>query len=473
MAADENNLWNENRYFDPDPATRKVARELYDSVKDLPIVSPHGHVDPKLFADNNAFLNPTDLLIAPDHYILRMLYSQGISMDALGVPARNGSAFPSDPREAWQVFGSHYHLFAGTPTGAWMNYVFHEVFSIEEKLNSDSAMKIYDRIQDLLEKDEYRPRSFFERFNIEVLSTTDSAADSLEYHQAIKESGWQGRIIPCFRPDKVMNILSKTWKRQIKALGRASGVDISSYPHFITALEKRRAFFKSLGAVATDQAMLTPFTHETPAAEMGTLFHKAYKGKATPQDAILFSAQMLMEMARMSIEDGLVMQIHPGSFRDHNPEILNKYGSDMGGDIPLQTEFTRSLRELLNKYGNHPQFTLVVYTLDETTYSRELAPLAGHYPALKLGAPWWFHDSIAGITRFRERTMETAGLHNTAGFTDDTRTLPSIPARHDLSRRVDCNFLARWVVRHIIDRDDAMRMSRDLAYDQVKKSFGL
>ncbi len=464
---------NPHRFFDSDKEVRKIAIELYEQVKDLPIISPHGHVNPKLLAENKTFPNPAELIIIPDHYIFRMLYSQGIPMESLGVPSIDGTPVEYDPRKIWQLFADHFHLFAGTPTEAWLNYEFAEVFGISARLKSGNAMELYDFIQAKLNTVEFLPRALYERFNIEILSTTDGAADSLEAHKRIKESGWKGRVIPAFRPDSVVNISAGNWKSEIEKLSAASGIDIHSYKSFITAIENRRAYFKAMGAVSTDQGILSPFTHELSAGDADAIFQRALKGTAEEQDAVLFSANMLMEMARMSIEDGLVMQIHPGSFRNHNQFIFKRFGLDKGCDIPIQTEYTRNLYPLLNKYGNDSRLALIIFTLDESTYARELAPLAGHYPALKLGPSWWFHDSIQGMTRFREQAMETAGIYNTAGFNDDTRAFPSIPARHDLSRRVDSNWLAGLVARHIIEMDDAFKMSKALAYDLAKNAYKL
>jgi glucuronate isomerase len=466
-------ILDKDRFFDSDPAIRKIARELYHGVKDLPIVSPHGHVDPKLFAENKPFPDPTELILIPDHYVFRMLYSQGISMESLGIPTIDGSLVETDHRKIWQIFGEHYYLFAGTPTGVWLSHEFSTVFGIQEKMNGENALKIYDQIQEKLQSPEFLPRALFDRFNIEVLTTTDGAADSLENHQKIKSSGWNGNVVPCFRPDAAVNLTAKGWKQNIEALEDASGIEINSFKNYIKALEQRREFFESMGAVSTDQGVTSPYTHELSASEAEDVFQRALKGKATEEDSAQFVAHMLMEMARMSIEDGLVMQIHPGSFRNHNQLIFQKFGPDKGCDIPVQTEYTKNLHELLNKYGNDPGLSLIVFTLDETTYSRELAPLAGHYPAMKLGPAWWFHDSIEGMTRYRQMVTETAGIYNTVGFNDDTRAFPSIPARHNLSRRIDSNFLAGLVARHVIDFEDARKMSRAMAYDLVKKGYKL
>lgn len=460
-----------DRTFDPDPAQRHVARELYNSVVELPFVCPHGHVDPSLFADEEAtFGTPAELLIIPDHYVFRMLYSQGVPLAALGVP--KGSGEP-DHRKIWQTFGEHFYLFRGTPTGAWLTYVFHEVFGIEEKLNGATAQAIYDQIAARLARPEFRPRALFESFNVEVLCTTDFAADSLEHHRAIRASGWRGDVRPTFRPDDVVHLLRPGWRECVERLGELTGIEVNSYRALVQALEARRAFFKELGAVASDTDGTTLTTGELSEREAEAIVQRALRGEVSPGDAARFFGHMLLESARMSIEDGLVMQVHFGSWRNHNQSLFDQFGPDMGCDIPFQAEFTRNLRPLLNKYGNDPRLTLIVFTLDDSTYSRELAPLAGHYPALKLGGPWWFHDSLNGMRRYFDRVIETAGLYNTVGFNDDTRSFPSIPARHDLWRRASCNWLAGLVVRGVVDEEDAREMAFDAAYGLAKRAYRL
>jgi glucuronate isomerase len=464
---------NPYRFFDPDKQVRKIAYQLYSKIKDLPIISPHGHVDVKMLAQNKPFPDPAELLIIPDHYIFRLLYSRGVSLESLGIPALDGTHVETDRRKIWKIFAEKFYLFAGTPTSAWLNYQLVEVFGINKQINGENAFKIYDELQEKLKNPEFLPQNLFKRFHIEVLTTTDNASDSLEHHQALKNVNLGGKVLPCFRPDTVINITGTKWNQEIQALSQISNIEISSYTNFIKALENRRAFFKSMGATSTDHGVFSPYTHELKKNEAEFIFQRALKGQATAEDVKLFTAHMLMEMARMSVEDGLVMQIHPGSFRDHNRLLLKKFGKNIGGDIPVQTEYTRNLYQLLNKFGNDPRLILIVFTLDETTYSRELAPLAGHYPSLRLGPPWWFHDSIQGMTRFREMVTETASIYNTVGFNDDTRAFPSIPARHDLCRRIDANFLARQVARHIIERDDAEKMIKELTYNLVKRAYKL
>ncbi len=463
----------EERFFDPDPAIRKIASELYLAVKNLPIISPHGHVNAAMFVDNKPFSNPSELFIVPDHYVFRMLYSQGIPMEALGVKPLHGYAYEKDSRKIWQLFADHYHLFRGTPSGIWLNYEFSVILGIPERLTSESAQRIYDHIQEKIQLPEFSPRSLFESFKIETLATTDAATDLLESHQAIRKSGWNGNIIPTFRPDGLTDLTSPEWKQNFHLLEERTNNEITTFKQFINALEERREYFRSFGATATDHGAHSPLTLELSETEIEKIFQRARKEKATAEDAQLFSAHMLMELARMSVEDGMVMQLHSGSFRSHNIPVHERFGGDKGADIPQRMEYTNNLRPLLSKYGNEKNFTFIVFTLDESTYSRELAPMAGHYPAMKLGPPWWFHDSIEGMTRYRQMVMETAGLYNTVGFNDDTRAFLSIPARHDLARRMDSNFVAGLVTRHIIEIDEAHEMMYQMANGLVKKAYKL
>jgi glucuronate isomerase len=463
----------EDRGFDPEPSVRRAARALYEETRGLPVISPHGHVDPRLLAENEPFPDPATLIVTPDHYILRMLYAHGVALESLGVATREDAVVETDPRAIWQRFAERYHLFLATPTGAWLDHELHEVFGVRERLDGDTAGRVYDDIAEKLAAPEFLPRALFDRFGIEVLATTDKAGDGLEHHRAIRRSGWKSRVIPTFRPDAVFQIAAPRWRGELDALARACGTSLSTYEEFIQALQQRRVVFRELGATATDHGVLEPFTEPLAPGEAERLFQQARSGTATAADQRRFEAHLLMEMARLSVADGLVMQLHAGALRDHNRVVFERFGPDVGGDIPIATEFTRNLRPLLNAYGNDPRFTLVLFTLDESTYSRELAPLAGHYPAVRLGAPWWFHDSMHGMMRFRERTTETAGIHKTAGFTDDTRAFCSIPARHDLARRMDANFLGGLVARHVIGMDDARRMARALAYDLAKETYKL
>ena len=463
-----------DRYFDPDPSQRRIARELYESAAALPIVSPHGHVDPRLFvAERTTFGSPAELLIIPDHYIFRMLYSQGIPLEALGVPRLDGGPVEKDHRKIWHIFAENFYLFRGTPSGGWLSQELVEVFGIQEELTGATAQRIYDQIAEKLAETEFKPRRLFERFNIEVLCTTDAATDSLVHHQALRDSGWSGDIRPTFRPDQITDLSRNDWKGMIDALSAASGISVGSYTAYIQAIEARRVFFKSMGAAASDHAAVSAYTAELSQPEAEAIFQRALHGQASAQDAGRFTAHMLMESARMSSEDGLVMQLHVGSIRNHNQALFERFGPDKGADIPERSEFTHNLRPLLNKYGNHPKLTLIVFTLDETSYARELAPLAGHYPALKLGPPWWFHDSFNGMRRFFDTVMETAGLYNTVGFNDDTRAVPSIPARHDVWRRTSADWIAGLVLRGMADMPAAREMMVDLAYRLAKRAYKL
>ena len=464
----------EDRFFDPDPAQRRIARELYGRVAGLPILSPHGHVDPRLLAVETAtFGTPADLFIIPDHYVFRMLYSQGVPLEALGVPRLDGGAVETDHRKIWQLFAEYYHLFRGTPSGAWLDHELAEVFGISRRLKGVNAQAIYDEIAAKLTTPAFRPRALFKRFNIEVLATTDAADDPLAHHEAMRASGWEGRVVPTFRPDAAINLLAPGWKASVDALSRSSGVDIGSYATLIQALEDRRAYFKRMGATATDHGVETAYTGRLDTAEAEAIFERARQDQASAEDARRFTGHMLIEMARMSIDDGLVMQLHVGSIRGHNALVRERFGADKGCDIPTSSEYTHNLLPLLEAVGNDPRLTLILFTLDETTYARELAPLAGHYPALRLGPPWWFHDSPNGLRRFFDQAIETAGLYNTAGFNDDTRAFCSIPARHDVWRRAGCDWLAGLVVRGQIDEADAVEMAHELAYGLAKRAYRL
>jgi glucuronate isomerase len=460
------------RLFPAESTARAVAVKLYETVRDLPIISPHGHTDPRWFAENKPFPNPAALFIQPDHYIFRMLYSQGVSLESLGIPQVDGKE-SADPREVWRIFARNYYLFRGTPTRLWLDYSFSQLFGLTDRLSAANADEYYEVITKKLQTPEFLPRALFDRFNIEALATTDAAYDTLEYHQAIKASGWKGRVIPTFRPDAVVDAEYMGFQDNLKKLGEVSGEDVSTWKGYLAALRSRRVYFKKNGATATDHGHLTALTADLPLAEAERLYSRVFSGTMQPGDVELFQAQMLTEMAGMSVEDGLTMQLHPGSVRNYNKVVFDKFGRDKGADIPSPTEYVRALRPLLSKYGNEPNFTLILFTLDETVFTRELAPLAGHFPAVKLGPPWWFLDSPEGMMRFRETATETAGFYNTVGFNDDTRAFLSIPARHDVARRVDCAFLARLVAEHRLDESEAFEVVKDLTVNLVRKAYKL
>ncbi len=461
-----------DRLFPADPGVRSLARELYAHVRDLPIISPHGHTDPAWFATNEPFGDAVDLLLAPDHYLYRMLYSQGVPLEQLGVRSRQGApAF--EPRAAWRLFASHYSLFRGTPSALWLDQVFAQVFGLTVRLEAETADLYFDAIGEALASPAFRPRALFEKFNIEVLATTESPTDTLEHHQAIRRSGWRGRVISTYRPDPVVDPEHESFRQALEQFGKLTGLDVYSWRGYLEAHRARRAAFAALGVTATDHGHPTAATADLSDSEAQALFGKVVAGRFTPADAELFRAQMLTEMAKLSLDDGLVMQIHPGAFRNHNRALFESHGRDKGADIPQRTDYVRALKPLLDRFGNDKRLRVIVFTLDESSYSRELAPLAGHYPVLKLGPAWWFHDSPEGLRRFREQTTETAGFYNTVGFNDDTRAFLSIPARHDVARRVDCAFLARLVAEHRLDESEAAETAVDLAYRLPKEAYRL
>ena len=462
-----------DRFFPRDPRTREIAKELHSAVADLPIISPHGHCDPGWFALDRNFADPVTLLVQPDHYVLRMLVSQGVRLQDLGVDSNAGERSESGQRRIWKLFAENYHLFLGTPTRMWMDYGFEHLFGLDEPLSAVNADSYFDRIGDALERPSFRPRALFDRFGVEVLATTEDALDPLADHAAIAASGWPGRVITAYRPDSVIDPDFPDFLGNIDRLSEISGCDIASWEGYLDAHRCRRQAFRAMGAVATDHGVPHPSTEDLPIADCRTLWNRIRSGNAGKGDAAAFRGQMLTEMARMSLDDGMTMQIHAGSRRNYSRAIHDRFGRDIGFDIPQRSDFVGGLHSLLNALGHEPGLRIILFTLDETALGRELAPLAGAYPALLLGPAWWFFDSPDGMRRFRELTTETAGFWNTAGFNDDARSLTSIPARHDMARRVDCAFLAERVADHRLSESDAHSVARALTVEIPKRAYGL
>ncbi|MGY6705467.1 glucuronate isomerase [Roseinatronobacter sp.] len=466
-------LLHEDRLFPLEGRARDLARALYADIRDLPIISPHGHTDPRWYAENAAFPDPAQLFVTPDHYVFRMLCSQGVALADLGVPRSDGGPVETDGRKIWRLFAQHYHLFRGTPSRMWLDYSFQHVFGIDRPLNADSADWYYDHIAECLAKPEFRPRALFERFNIEAISTTEGATDDLRWHRMIRDSGWTGNVVTAYRPDGVIDPEMDGFAENLALMGEQTGEDTTTWAGYLNAHRARRAYFKEFGATSSDHGHPSARTENLSQSDAAALFDKALRGTCTAQDADTFRAHMLTEMARMSLDDGLVMQLHAGSRRNHSAPVMAMHGRDKGFDIPTRTDYVTALRPLLDAVGLRADLTFIVFTLDETSYSRELAPLAGVYPCLKLGPAWWFHDSPEGMRRFREMTTETAGFYNTVGFNDDTRAFCSIPARHDVARRVDCAYLASLVETGRLSEGDAPELAHDLAYGLAKRAYKL
>lgn len=466
-------LTHPDRLFPVDASLRALTRELYESVKDLPIISPHGHCDPQWFAQDARFPNPAELFVVPDHYVFRMLVSQGIAMPDLGVPRVDGGATETDPRAIWRVMARNMHLFRGTPSAMWLDHAFEHVFGLDVILAEDTADACYDHIEARLAQPAFRPRALFDRFNIEVLATTEGALDDLAWHAMICDSGWSGRIVTTYRPDAVVDPEFEGFAANVAQLGEITGEDTAAWDGYLAAHRARRAYFKTFGATASDHGHPTARTEDLPRSQAEALFIRALAGTCSAGEADAFRGQMLTEMARMSLDDGLTMQIHPGSRRNHSAPVFAQHGRDKGFDIPGRTDYVGALKPLLDAVGMEPDLTIILFTLDETAYGRELAPLAGAYPALRLGPPWWFFDSFEGIKRFRETTTETCGFYNTVGFNDDTRAFCSIPARHDVARRTDCAYLAELVATGRLREGEAVEVAHDLTYGLAKTAYKL
>jgi len=464
-------MLHDERLLPADPGAQRIARRLYEHVRALPIVSPHGHVHPSVLADDGFLGDPAFELVTSDHYLLRMLYSQGVPLEQLGVGPSDGSPAETDGRAIWRRFAEHYNLFRATPSKLWLDFTFAEVFGVDEPLQGDTADAIYDHVTAQLAEDAFRPRALYDRFRMEFLATTDGALDPLEPHARLRASAWRGRVVPTFRPDDVIDPGRPGFHAKLGQLAELTGEDTTTWPGYLAAIRERRRAFIAAGATASDHGHPTAATADLSPKEAEALFARVTADPADDEDAELFRGQMLVELAAMSLEDGLVLQLHAGSWRGHNPSLTARFGSDRGADIPKAMNYVRELKPLLDRFGNEPELTIIVYTLDESTYSRELAPLAGHYPALRLGPPWWFHDSPEGIRRFRQLVTETAGFANTVGFNDDARSLLTIPARHDLVRRVDAGFLAGLVVEQRLEEDEAVEVAEDLAYRLARRAF--
>jgi glucuronate isomerase len=472
VAADAPLVLHPDRLLPPEPSLRTIARRLYAATRDLPLISPHGHVDPQILLDDEPFTDPTGLLVTPDHYVTRLLHADGVTLDALGLG--QGPLTEEGSRRAWRLLCGRWPLFRGTPVRYWLEAELHDIFGVDVRPSERTADAIYDRIAECLRLDDFRPRALYERFGLTVLATTDDPCSDLAAHRALDDDpGWKGRVVPTFRPDRYLEAGAPGWAGAVAELAGAADVDTGHYDGYVQALEARRRHFIAHGAVSADHSHPDVRTDPLAAAEASRLYRSALGGKASPAEATAFRRHMLLEMARMSCEDGLVMTLHPGIRRNHHPPTSERFGNDSGHDIPVRLELTDALRPLLGRFGTTPGFHLIVFTVDETVWSRELAPLAGFYPSVFVGVPWWFLDAPDAIRRFRAAVTETTGYSRTSGFVDDTRAYCSIPARHDMSRRIDAGILARLVADHRLEEDEALETAVDLVSTQPTAVFKL
>jgi glucuronate isomerase len=460
------------RLMPSDPAVRSIALRLYDAVRDLAILSPHGHVDPRMLWHDNAFSDPASLLITPDHYVTRLLHASGVPLERLGVGPDQLTA--DDARAVWRALCERWPVFRGTPVRYWLESELADIFGVRARPSAETADLIYDQVADCLTREEFRPRALFRRFGIEVLATTDDPCDDLSVHAGLAaDSTFPGRVLPTFRPDRYLEPAATGWSEAVLRLGEVAGEDTGRYAGYISALESRRRAFVEHGATSADHSHRDVRAEPLPRGDAERIYATALRGEATPAEATAFRRHMLLEMARMSSEDGLVMTLHPGVHRGHHGPTAARFGPDQGHDIPVRMEFTEALQPLLEQYGRHPSFQLVLFTVDESVFSRELAPLAGFYPSVYVGAPWWFLDAPEAIRRWRSAVTETIGFTRTSGFVDDTRAFCSIPARHDMARRLDCGHLAGLVAQHLLDEDEAMETAVELVTVNPRRAFRL
>ncbi len=458
-----------DRLLPAEPETRRIAGRLYHAARHLPIVSAHGHVEASLLAEDKPYSDPASLFVVADHVVTRLLHAHGVDLERLGLGPKK-----PPPREIWRTLCDHWWAFRGTPAREWLEAELVEVFGVSLRPAPETADRLYDELSDKLLQPELRPRALYRRFGVEVLATTDDPAGDLAAHIALAaDPTFSGRVVPTFRPDRYLDPGEVGFAAGVAALAGAAGIDTGSYEGYIAALEQRRGFFAACGATSSDHGTPEAAAIPLPAAEASRIYRAALAGGAVPKETAAFRRHMLCEMARMSCDDGLVMQLHPGVLRNHHTATWRAAGSDGGHDIPLATEYTRSLRPLLERYGTHPRFRIVVFTLDESTLSRELAPLAGFYPSLYLGAPWWFLDTPGAMRRYRTAVTDSAGFYKTSGFVDDARVLCSIPARHDVARRCDAAYLARLVAEHRLPEEEALEVATELAYGLPRRVFRL
>lgn len=461
-----------DRALPADANQRAIARRIYEQVKDQPLISMHGHVDAAVFAEDQPFADPAHLLIVPDHYVCRMLYSQGMLPEQMGIPRVDGGPTETDSRTIWRHFCANWKLFRGTPSRFWLESEFATVFGVTDEPSAENADALYDQIAAVLADPGFRPQALLDRFNIELISTTDAAGSDLAHHASLAAQGLGSRVLPTFRPDAVVYLDRTDWEPSIAALAEASGLDTSSYAGYLAALKQRRQAFVEAGALASDHGHYYADTTPLPEATASEIYERRVAGGAVSEAEVhAFAAHMLFQMAAMARDDGLVMQLHPGVLRDHHAGVFAAHGQDKGYDIPVACEYTRALRPMLDAFGTDPAFRCIIFTIDETVYTRELAPMAGVYSAMRIGAPWWFIDSPEGMRRFFETATETAGFANMSGFVDDTRAYCSIPARHDLYRRISAGHLARLVAEHRLGEDEAIDTAIDLAYRLPKLAY--
>jgi glucuronate isomerase len=461
-----------DRLLPSEPGLRAIARQLYETVAELPITSPHGHVPAEWLAQDIPFTDPTSLLITPDHYVNRLMHAHGVELSALGVGRRSLSE--DESRAAFRTLCAHWDIYRGTPVRLWFDTQLAEIFGVTVRPSSETADQIYDQIATCLSSPEFTPRALYDRFNIEVLATTDDPCDDLAAHQYLtRDETWHGRVIPTFRPDKYLEAAQPTWNADVDRLAEASGIDTDDYAGLISALESRRQYFKNAGAVSSDHSHIDARAEPLDGPEAVRIYAAARAGTASEVETTALRRHLVLEMARMACDDGLVMTLHPGVRRNHHLPTFEQYGADVGTDIPIQMEFTDALRPMLNRYGTHPNFQLVIFTIDETVFSREIGPLAGFYPSVFAGVPWWFIDAPEAIRRYRAAITESAGFAKTSGFIDDTRAFCSIPARHDMSRRLDAGFVAQLVAEHRLTDSEAVQVMHDLVVTNPRRAFKL
>ncbi|MFF5792914.1 glucuronate isomerase [Paeniglutamicibacter sp. NPDC012692] len=460
-----------DRLLPADPAVRQIARELHADVESLPIISPHGHVDAAMIANDTPFPDPTALLLSPDHYVTRLLHANGVPLEQLRV----GGTSEVTALDAWKTFCRNWDLFDGTASGYWLRQEFVDVFGLDDLDISEATAEVtFKTLQAKIDEPGFRPRALMDSFNIEVLATTDDPLDPLDAHRALAaDPTFASRVLPTFRPDAYIKFWGAGFAQKADALIQTAGDGATGYDGYLRAMANRRRYFVEHGAVSSDHGSHSAATLRLSRGEAASLFEKGIAGTATMAEGYAFEAHMMYQQAAMAVEDGLVMTMHPGVHRNTHSSTLKKFGPDTGHDIPFSVDFSTGLQPLLEDFGTAKGFHFIPFTIDETVFSREIAPLAGFFPSVYIGAPWWFLDAPDAMMRFRSAVTETAGFSRSSGFIDDTRAFCSIPARHDASRRIEASFLARLVAEHRITEDRAHEIIVDVVDGAPRRAFKL
>ncbi len=447
-----------DRLFPADLSTRMLARRLYESVRGLPLVCSGVVADPSWFAENPALPDPAQVFVQSDRQVWAILRGHGVAPGQLGV-ADDGASIAGDPASVWKVFAANYHAFRGTPTRLWHDHAFSTLFGLNERLSADNSDRFYTRVAECLAKPEFRPRALFQRFNIELLSALATPFDSLDPYLAARGS-LKGRLVPTYCPDRLVDANNPGFITALDRFAELTSTDAWTWKGYLDAHRQRRAQFKSAGALAISQFALAARTADLPAEDAEKLFAKIVSRDFSPAEGDLFRAQMATEMARMSLDDGLVLQLHLDTPPVHDPEQK----------VPPPMPSVDGLLPLLQRFRGEPGLRVVACQDGLSAQADELARLASEYACLFVSAGG--SGGSEPMRRFRAMSFQNAAFYKTLNALQGQRFI-ALAALTDAIRRLDCAFLAEFVVAHRLDEDEAHAMAKDVAYGISKKVYHL